>query len=250
MPQILLYKRRFRVSDLARAIVCDKRFQLQAFRVKRTPQVQTEAMKLGSQIHEEYSNNPPWFELSTKAIKGFEYQKFKSHLESAFGRVFTRIVDDIEVRGYHDDYRILDVYERGKRIPEKKISLIEVRTIENPKWIPWTEIEVKKQQLRLYCWLLSPLIQYIGYSLARHHCVEIFDRKNRRLVRRIVIPSPDEEEIENWIRGRRNASMGLAHMKYPNRKRRTTSKIPIACSICYPHYKKNCWYWKKWRNTT
>jgi len=150
-------------------------------------------MVKGSKMHKKYS----------RPYKSFERRHFRYLLQHKFeGNCFTRTVEDIEVRGIPDDYRVLCHYSQGQ-IMNKTVSIIEVKTTSRKRlWI--NEEATAILQLQIYVWLMKPYFDILGYELHPRHYLEIYSQKTGKLIKRITVKPLDYPEkkiryiVESW----------------------------------------------------
>jgi len=170
----------------------------------------------GTQMHQSYSS---WAKSFDRLVVRSQLQQF------LVNNAFQRQIDNIVIRGMYDDLRVL----YNPRTKEKTVSIIEVKTTSRKMWL--AEEESAKFQLRLYLWLLEPLLTILGWKLHSRHYVEIYSQKDNHLIKRIMVArvSP-EEEIRYIFR----SWQGLEKMTVPSQ---------YLCKHCPREIKKKCdWY--------
>jgi len=212
---------RVRVSDLAQFASCGKRSKLQGLR--RIDKVNTsKVMYKGRKMHFRYSY----------PYKSFERRHLLYLLKHKFeGHCFIRRLDDIEVRGIPDDYRVLFYCNRLRQIIDKVVSIIEVKTTSKKRlWL--NEVDVAVLQLQIYIWLMQPYFERLGYKMHSRHYVEIYSQKDDHLIKRIlvkVLPDPEREIkyiVDSW--------RGLNPLTYPK---------DWICKKCPKSVKRKCSKW-------
>lgn len=207
-----------RVSDLAQFASCPKRSKLQGLR--QTGKVnRTKALRKGTDMHFKYS--VPFKSFDRRLLR----YKLKWDVE---GHVFTRELDDIEIRGIPDDYRVLCHYGKFKQLLEKTVSIIEVKTTSMERL--WkNEEDVAVLQLQIYVWLMQPYVEKLGYKLHNRHYVEIYSQKDGHLIKRILVRAlPNTEKKIQYII---DAWRGVNPMTYPP---------SWVCKKCPKSIKENC----------
>lgn len=216
---------RIRVSDLSKFILCPKRSKIEGLRqINRNQPRTTGVMAKGTQMHSEYS----------VPYKSFDRRLLRYRLEDTYGRVFTRDLEKDQIRGIPDDYRVLMKNSTQRPSLTKVVSIIEVKTTSKKKL--WrVEEDVAVLQLLIYCWLMRPLLENLGYKIHTRHYVEIYSQKTKKLIKRIPIDIQSEKYMEEYIKGIIEVWYGLRKMTLPPR---------WICKKCPRVIKEKCGYWK------
>jgi len=207
----------FRISDLCHFAYCPRRSKLQSFSLRGYSVKPNKAMIVGTQMHESYSS---W-------SKSFYRLKLLYDLRTQFGQVLEREVDGYKIRGVFDDLQVLLHYKSGKYINYKTVRIVEVKT--TSKKYPWSNDYASAiMQVKFYAWLVKPYLEKLGYTLHHNHLVEFYSQKNKKLIKRIIVPYEDMEDtfrviIETW--------QGLRKMTLPEK---------WICKHCPRHIKIVC----------
>ena len=181
-----------------------------------------ESMQTGTKMHWQYSN----------PYKSFDRRLLRYQLETKYGRVFERKVDNILIRGSPDDYRVLF----NPRTQEKFVSIIEVKTTNKPKmW--YAEILAAQFQLELYLWIMHPYIEKLGWKIHSRNYLEIYSQKTKRLIKRIMVT--EDKTIEERIRYIVRSFQGIEPTHYPPN---------YTCKICPKNVKEVCSKYQEERN--
>jgi CRISPR/Cas system-associated exonuclease Cas4 (RecB family) len=205
---------RVRISDLAQYKFCPKRSKLQRFR--EFTQSGNKFMAKGNTMHWQYSC----------PYKSFDRRKLRYKLEQ-ITHVFTRNIDNWEIRGIPDDFKVLF----NPRTQEKWVSIVEIKTTNHTRL--WNNEEnAAIFQLQLYVWLLEPYLTRLGYKLWRRHYVEIYSQKDGKLLRRI--PVEPLSNVEDTLRYIFRSYQGLEKWRYPEE---------WVCKRCPKNIKLNCQRW-------
>jgi CRISPR/Cas system-associated exonuclease Cas4 (RecB family) len=210
----------FRVSSLSHEEICAKRSKIEVF-TRFNNQYVSGTIAYGNRFHSDFSF----------PLKSFDRAKLRYSLGMAdfFGRekrkVFTKQVDEVQVRGTPDDFRIYNYQDK------RYASLIEIKTTSKP-YLWSLEIKAAIRQLQLYMFLLKDELERVGYPLWKRGYLEIYSQQNGKLMRRI--PVEYDEHIEDWIKEVIEKFKGL----------RKVSPPPfIYCKSCPKQVKDKCsWY--------
>ena len=201
-----------RVSSLSHIEFCPKRFKIESF-TRFNNKFSSGSIALGNKLHYQYS---------------FPYKDFdrvRARMLLGEGRVFTKQIDNIQIRGCYDDLKIVRYHDK------KYASLIELKTTGKP-YMWFREIKAAIRQLQLYMWLMKEELELVGYPLWKRGYVEIFSQADGTLMRRV--PVFYDDNIEEWIRNAVNQFKGLAKVSPPPYQ---------YCKLCPVQVKNKCdWY--------
>ncbi len=102
--------------------------------------------------------------------------------------ILSRRIDDVDVIAHPDDLFLL-----GK----DTVQLVEYKTIDKTNVRMWKS-SLAKHQLRIYCWVLEPILHRLGYKLAFHHYV-IYLTRQGQFVKKVLVEK-DSRCTEDMIR--------------------------------------------------
>jgi CRISPR/Cas system-associated exonuclease Cas4 (RecB family) len=91
-----------------------------------------------------------------------------------------RRIDGVDVIAHIDDLVILG---------RDKVQLVEYKTIEKTNVKMWKS-SLAKYQLRIYCWVLEPLLKGWGYEMSHFHKVVYLTRQGQ-FVKSVVVEQDD-----------------------------------------------------------
>jgi hypothetical protein len=212
--------RKYRVSDLAWSAVCFKRARIQSLRDFENNTVGNKYTSRGIELHKKHS----------MIIGSFDRRILKYKLFEKYGPTLIRRFDNIEVRGRFDNVRVLLNYKEGK-MSEKVVSIIEEKSTSR-KYLTWDSLAAAKFQLQLYIWIMTPLIEELGFKIHSRHYVEVYRQDDDRLISRIMVKADPmiQMKIDNVI----CAWQGLEKMRYPELK---------TCKSCPKNIRAKCNRW-------
>ena len=200
-----------RVSTLSHVEICSKRAKSETFSVSRgtIKYKRGSALDIGKRLHRQYGFYQIDYSSDFKSmLREEERQRLKDNLTSykingAFQRVLELPEVTVVVRGDFDDIRLLE-----SKIG-KLASFIEVKTT-GKKYMWSLEVQAAIRQLQIYLWMLKELCEELGYSLNKHHFLEVFSQRTGERLNRI--PVEYDEHIESWIKLAVYKIMGIAPM--------------------------------------
>ena len=211
---------RVRVSSLARAASCQRRARIEGLRLVKENQG-SNYMAKGNKMHKQFS-----FPYGSG-----ERRFFRSQLYGKYGQVFTRTLDDIELAGRPDDFKV--EVKDGKFL----VSIIEVKTTSKPRlW--FDEINMARLQLQLYIYLMEPYIKGLEteehYEIGNDHEILVYSQKTGQLIKRVPVVEDWEitEKIKHVIKSWREGPL-----TYPPR---------WICKGCPKVIKNRCGRFWKW----
>lgn len=88
---------------------------------------------------------------------------------------FTRLFEDVTISGTPDDIQI--VYFQGKRF----VKLSEFKTVSHYKLDPLVTCQASLQ-VKIYCWILEPILKELGYRLSAVHDVALYNRNSAHYI--------------------------------------------------------------------
>ena len=150
-----------RTHQIARYWYCAEQSRLMILEKLEAPE--SERMNEGLLIHQ-------WLETRPKSRK--EMELFESLKTVKLQRKF----ENIDVVAHPDD---LDVLGRNA------VQIIEYKTTDNTSIKPWKS-SIAEYQLKIYCWVLEPLLKQLGYYLTHYHSL-IFLSKHGVFLRKITV---------------------------------------------------------------
>jgi hypothetical protein len=210
----------FRVSSLSHSEICSKRSKIEVF-TKFNNQFVSGTIAYGNKFHFNFSH----------PLKSFDRAKLRYTLGMSdyngneTRKVFKKQIEDVEVRGTPDDFRIYEY--QGK----KYTSLIEIKTT-SLAYMWSLEVKAAIRQLQLYMYLMKDDLEKAGYPLWKRGYLEIYSQHSGKLIRRI--PVEYDYEIEDWVREVINKFKGLSKVSPP---------AYSYCKKCPVQVKQKCdWY--------
>ena len=223
-----------RVSTLSHVEICSKRAKSETFSVSRgtIKYKRGSALDIGKRLHRQYGFYQIDYSSDFKSmLREEERQRLKDNLASykvngAFQKVLELPEVTVVVRGDFDDLRLLE-----SKIG-KIVSFIEVKTT-GKKYMWSLEVQAAIRQLQIYLWMLKELCEELGYSLNKHHFLEVFSQRTGERLNRI--PVEYDEHIEEWITLAVYKLIGLAPMNIAHYK---------YCIICPKTVKLDCAYYQ------
>jgi CRISPR/Cas system-associated exonuclease Cas4 (RecB family) len=231
-----------RVSTLAAYFHCAAKAYLQAIGVESPS---NEATSEGTRIHNDITASRPSTALE-RELELYLKQFMVSHecggastgISGTENKVFMRewlengkVVGYIESHGF-DDFRV---------DPDKKVTIVEYKTT-SQKIVDWYKLSTAIFQLKIYCWMLEPILKAGGYSIDKAEIVYLPQpdkrRKGEPLPPHMVEPlgvrtiiDYNAEAVEADIRMVFNQMRDPTHMLAPARYK---------CYICHPNFKALC----------
>jgi hypothetical protein len=165
----------------------------------------------GSRVHKWLENRPKSKSEATLLKKLQEYAPF------------SRSFENVQIFGTPDDIQV--VYFKKKRF----VKLLEYKTVNHHKLDPYVTCQ-GVLQVKIYCWILGPILKKLGYNLALVHEVVLYNRKNATYVGKVKVyynPTEVEKEIHDIFETYR----GVAQQIAPNRWK---------CRVCDQDFKTKC----------
>jgi CRISPR/Cas system-associated exonuclease Cas4 (RecB family) len=219
-----------RVSTLAGYWFCASKAYLQALGIESPSNEATEA---GTKIHNDITaaRKPTALEAEFESfLKGFmvchESGKGSTGLSGTEDKVFTRAWHNSngEVVGYitshgFDDFRVY---------PDKSVVIVEYKTTAQ-KVIDYYKLSTALFQLRVYMWLLEPLLKAGGYTF-KHGEIVYLNRKGQPLGIKTINDYTEkgtEDEIRKIFEQFGNPNSMIAPARYK-------------CYSCHPNFKSRC----------
>jgi len=163
-----------RTHQIARYWYCAEQSRLLACEGLKTPN--SSVITQGTKVH-------GWLEQRPKSSA--EYTLFSRLAELGTLR---RKLDGIDVVAHPDDLLIL-----GKNT----VQIVEYKTIEKTNIRMWKS-SLAKYQLRIYCWVLEPILKSLGYKMAHHHWIVYLTRQGM-FVKKVMVEQ-DNACTETMIR--------------------------------------------------
>jgi hypothetical protein len=140
----------------------------------------------------------------------------------------SRVVNNIEVRGRLDNFRVLLNIKNGVLVG-KVVSFYELKTTSKP-YVSREMIDSARLQLQLYLWLFRPILEKLDYKMHSRHYIEFRSQDGNRLMMRVSVkedPMMGEhicDIIASWE--------GLKPSHYPNpRKCKSCHADRLKCSM-------------------
>ena len=158
-------------------------------------------MAYGTRLHKIYS----------RQHGSFDRLRVRSDIFSYSGKVQQRTLEypnfKVVVRGIYDDLEV-----NFTPPSTKTISIIEVKTTSKSHFTS-VELAAGIFQTQLYVWLLTPLLNELGWKLDETHYLEVYSQEDGRLLHKLEVEAaPDmEEALKNII----ESFLGLAPLHYP-----------------------------------
>ena len=215
-PSFSIY---IRVSELSHYTLCPKRSRLEVYGPReKYGEFSSKYVQKGNEMHKAYST----------PYKSFDRQLLRYQLGQKYGKVFQRQVDNIILRGVYDDLRVL----YNPRTGQKVVSVVEVKTTSRKmtsRKMSTLEIESAEFQLRLYLWILKPLIEGLGWKMHTRHYVETYSQFDGKLIKRYLVR--EDPEMEETIRYIIRSWKGLEKVRIPHKS---------VCHMCPKRIKERC----------
>ena len=186
-------------------------------------QTSNKSMVKGIEIHSEKNS---W-------AKSHDRLKVLYQLKYGFKLPYTRSIGNIEVRGVFDNLRVV----WNPKTKQKYVSFVEYKTTSRIMWRP--EIEASLFQLETYIWIMKPYIEKLGWKLHSRHYLEIYSQKTGELMKRIMVETPNDIDMEEGIEYIIRVLRGQEAMGMPYKS---------ICRICPKYCKCNCDYYKETKN--
>jgi len=201
----MVFPENVRVHHIVDYWYCCERSRLMACLGLEAPE--SEVLKKGFKIHS-------WLEKRPKTKRELKlYGKLKPY------QPFTRVLNGTKIIGHPDDLTLL-----GKN----KVKIIEYKTVEKPNIKPWKSV-LAKTQLKIYTWILEPILKEIGYQLAHFHSVIILKRNGVFLKKFTVEHDPycTERMIKQVFKFWKTGEPLIHPLKWK-------------CNMCHSTFKNQC----------
>jgi CRISPR/Cas system-associated exonuclease Cas4 (RecB family) len=222
-----------RVSTLASYYYCAMKAWLQAQGIESPPNQLTEdgtklhnaitAARPPSQLEIELENHLKQYMIEEDTGKG------STGISGTHNKVFVRewlennkVVGKITSHGC-DDFRVF---------PDKTVVIVEYKST-GQKIIDWYKLSTAIFQLKVYMWMLEPILKMGGYSIRKAEIVYV-NRKGEPLGTKQIVDY-DERTIEDEIRRVFEQFRDPANMIPPSR---------FKCYNCHPNFKSRCLFQK------
>jgi hypothetical protein len=124
--------------------------------------------------------------------------------------------------------------------PDKKVTIVEYKTT-SQKVVDWYKLSTAIFQLKVYCWMLDPLLKAGGYTISKAEIVYLPQPPKRKTVE---APSPhlteplgvktidyNEAAVEADIRS------VFAQFAHPDKM---VAPARYKCYMCHPNFKSRC----------
>ena len=170
-------------------------------------------------------------------------EELEKHRKTGYGLV-RRIEDEQiynDITGHPDEFQVT---------LSKRVSVIEINTtgITNLDFYNRYRLPIKQFQAQIYCHILDPILQQIGYQLDKMHVVNVWHVKYRQEagVRKLVdwthledvpifyYPQQVETQIKQILDAYRNPKLIIPPRGFPN---------CFKCKQCPKVYKERCQFW-------
>jgi CRISPR/Cas system-associated exonuclease Cas4 (RecB family) len=171
-------------------------------------------MKKGIELHTEYS----------LPYQSFDRRLLRYNLD-LISTVFERTYNDITVRGIPDDYRVISDSDS-----RKSVSIIEVKTTSKDFLFSY-EYEAAIFQVRLYAWIMEPVLAKLGFQLHDRMYVEVYSQKDNHLIKRIPVTPYSTSEMESLLSNIKEEWIGLRPMHYPTEWKCKTCPVQVK-NVC------------------
>jgi len=199
-------------------------------------------MQVGTNIHDLIHKLGRRWTWETKFLK--ELEKYRDEGYGLIRKVGNdQIYEDIE--GHPDEFQVSI---------SKWVSVVELKTtaIKNMKFYNRWKLPVAIFQTQVYCYILDPILQEMGYRLDKMHVVSVWYTKYRKRAGKkelaeygplqdvpiFYYPKQTEEDIKRVLNAFRDPSLIIPPRSFPR---------GFKCKQCPKIYKERCQFWNQKR---
>lgn len=188
------------------------------------PQRKHESIPYGARIHDWLAKRPL---NPTEQVVANQLERFKIKAKTRSGSFFHRTYEDFEVFGDIDSFNLRRV---GFQIVEFK-TIGDERRLENAWYICPAAFQV-----RIYAWLLEPVLEELHRPLADNHMILYYTRRG------MPVEGPNQQIEVDYDPAQFERDLKLIHTAYHDRSKIIYPKITWKCLHDDPAYVSKCEY--------